>query len=119
MEERKRSGWKIWVYMSPIYIVLGVMLYRWNAKINSSDVGLSKEEYNAFNASEGEIKKHNDDGYNPGLNDSGYTVRYRSGDEDESSGRAGGGQDRQPAGRAGRAEDGRQAQEKGRNQGTE
>lgn len=78
-EEKKKSGWKIWVYMSPIYIVLGMMLYKWTVKVNSSDVGLSKEEYSAFNTSEGEIKKHKNADYDPGLSDSGYSVRYRSG----------------------------------------
>ncbi len=118
-EQKKKSSWKIWVYMSPIYIALGLMLYRWNAKINSSDVGLSKEEYNAFNASEGEIKKHSDDGYNPGLNDSGYTVRYRSGDGDETAGQTGDARNRQSAVQAGKAEDERQAQERGKSQRTE
>lgn len=79
MEEKRGAGWKIWIYLSPVYIVLGMMLYKWNAKINSSDVGLSKEEYNAFNASEGEIKKHKAAAYDPGLTDTGYNVRYRSG----------------------------------------
>ncbi|MDP2866022.1 MAG: hypothetical protein Q8O90_07255 [Elusimicrobiota bacterium] len=83
-EEKKKSGWKLWVYLSPVYIVLGMLLFRWNAKINSSDVGLSKEEYNAFNASEGEIKKHQSADYDPNLTDSGYNVRYRTGKEEES-----------------------------------
>ena len=76
-EEEKKSGWKIWAYLSPVYIVLAVLLVRWTAKINSSDVGLSKEEYNAFNASDGEIKKSKSAGYNPELTDIGYSVRYR------------------------------------------
>lgn len=84
MEEKKGAGWKIWVYLSPVYIVLGILLFRWNASINSSDVGLSKEEYNAFNASEGEIKKRQNADYDPGLTDTGYNVRYRTGKEEES-----------------------------------
>ncbi len=85
MEEGKKgAGWKIWVYMIPVYIVLGILLYKWTVKINSSDVGLSKEEYNAFNASEGEIKKRQNADYDPNLTDSGYNVRYRSGKEEES-----------------------------------
>lgn len=84
MEEKKGAGWKIWIYLSPVYIVLGMLLFRWNASINSSDVGLSKEEYNAFNASEGEIKKRQNADYDPGLTDTGYNVRYRTGKEEES-----------------------------------
>lgn len=84
MEEKKGAGWKLWVYLSPVYIVLGMLLFRWTARINSSDVGLSKEEYNAFNASEGEIKKRQNADYDPGLTDSGYNVRYRTGKEEES-----------------------------------
>lgn len=89
-EERKKAGWKLWVYLSPVYIVLGLLLYRWNAKINSSDVGLSKEEYNVFNASEGEIKKRQNTDYDPALTDSGYSVRYRTGKEDPAGMDAGG-----------------------------
>ncbi|OGS05932.1 MAG: hypothetical protein A3I76_07415 [Elusimicrobia bacterium RIFCSPLOWO2_02_FULL_61_11] len=83
-EEKKGAGWKIWIYLSPVYIILGMLLFRWNAKINSSDVGLSKEEYNAFNASEGEIKKRQNADYDPNLTDIGYNVRYRTGKEEES-----------------------------------
>ncbi|MDO8806186.1 MAG: hypothetical protein Q7R35_17355 [Elusimicrobiota bacterium] len=78
-EEQKKSGWKIWVYLTPVYIVLAMLLVRWTAKINSSDINLTKEGYNAFNAPDGEIKKRRDDGYDPNLSDSGYNVRYRSG----------------------------------------
>ena len=117
MEERKKSGWKIWVYMSPVYIVLGLMLYRWNAKINSSDVGLSKEEYNAFNASEGEIKKAKAANYDPNLNDSGYTLRYRRGDDEEPAAQAEETRSRQAADKSWEAE--RKAREKAQNPGTE
>ena len=78
-EEKKKSGWKIWLYLTPVYIILAIPLIKWTARINSSDVGLSKEDYSAFNASEGEIKKRQDNGYNPNLTDGGYNVRYRSG----------------------------------------
>lgn len=75
--EEKKAGWKIWVYLTPVYIIIAIPLIMWIQKINSSDVGLSKEEHNVFNTDEGEIKKQKHDGYDPGLTDSGYAVRYR------------------------------------------
>lgn len=74
----KKAGWKIWVYLTPVYIIIAIPLIMWIQKINSSDVGLSKEEHNVFNTDEGEIKKRKAlEGYDPGLTDSGYAVRYR------------------------------------------
>lgn len=85
-DEENKSNWKIWVYLTPVYIIIAVPLLMWINKINSSDVGLSKEEYNVFNASEGEVKKRQQQqNYDPGLTDIGYTVRYRSGDAPEGS----------------------------------
>jgi len=83
--EVKKSGWKIWVYLTPVYILLAIPLVKWTQRINSSDVGLSKEEHNVFNTDEGEIKKRTPDGYDPGLTDSGYAVRYRRGGAEEGS----------------------------------
>ena len=110
-EQGKKSGWMIWVYLSPVYVILGMALYNWTVKVNSSDVGLSKEGYNAFNASEGEIKKHqkNPD-YDPGLNDSGYSVRYRSG-KGEPGSMAGDGPSKQAVARAEQAAAERKAQD--------
>jgi len=106
----KKSGWKIWVYLSPVYIILGILLFRWNAKINSSDVGLSKEEYNAFNTADGEIKKRKNDGYDPNLSDSGYSVRYRSGKAEPGT-LPGDGPSPQAVAAAGKAEAARRDQE--------
>lgn len=84
--EEKKSGWKIWVYLTPVYILIAIPLVKWTMKINSSDVPLSSEEVNVFNATEGEVKKRQaQKSYDPGLTDSGYSVRYRSGDEPETS----------------------------------
>jgi len=79
--ENKKSPWKLWIYLSPVYVLLAVMLVKWTVKINSNDVSLSKDEYSAFNAQEGEIKKGGDGDYDPGLHDGGYSIRYRSGKE--------------------------------------
>lgn len=82
----KKSGWKIWVYLTPVYIIIAVPLVLWIQKINSSDLDLSNEEYNAFNAEEGEIKKRKlKKGYDPGLADVGYAVRYRADGAEEGS----------------------------------
>lgn len=77
--EQKKSGWKIWLYLTPVYVLVAVPLIKWTLKVNSSDVALSKDEYGAFNAAEGEVKKIAHKNYDPGLSDVGYAVRYRSG----------------------------------------
>ncbi|MDA8242709.1 MAG: hypothetical protein M0025_01130 [Elusimicrobia bacterium] len=76
--EPKKAGWKIWLYLTPVYVILAIPLILWMKKINSSDVDLSKDEYNAFNAESGNVKTRSAEDYNPGLTDSGYNVRYRS-----------------------------------------
>jgi hypothetical protein len=78
-QEPEKSGWKIWLYLTPVYIIAAIPLARWTMKINSSDVDLSKDDYRAFNSQEGEIKKSNAVVYSPDLDESGYSVRYRSG----------------------------------------
>ena len=67
------------MYLTPLYILVGIPLVKWTLKVNSGDVALSREEYGAFNSAEGEIKKSTTGQYNPDLNDLGYSVRYRSG----------------------------------------
>ncbi len=108
-QERKKSSRKFWLYLTPVYIILALPLVRWTMKINSSDVDLSKEEYNVFNASEGEIKKRHNTDYNPDLRDRGYSVRYRS-DGAESGELQGDGPARQTPEQAGKAAAARQAQ---------
>lgn len=77
--EEKRSGWRIWLYLTPVYILVAVPLVKWTMKLNSGDLNLSKDEYGAFNSPDGEIKREAKKEYDPGLSDIGYTVRYRSG----------------------------------------
>ncbi len=77
--ENKKSFWKIWIYLTPVYILLAIPLYKWVVKVNSSDMALSKDEYSAFNAEDGSIKKTGGGDYDPGLHEGGYSVRYRSG----------------------------------------
>jgi len=71
----------IWVYLIPVYVLLAIPLVKWTMKINSSDVKMDKDEYNAFNAQDGSINKAGNKDYDPGLADSGYSIRYRSGKE--------------------------------------
>ncbi len=111
MDEQKKSGWKIWIYLTPVYIILAIPLVKWTMKINSSDVDLSKDEYNAFNTSEGEIKKHKNKNYNPDLTDNGYNVRYRE-DGAEPGSLPGDGPGRQAAAEAERAAAARNAQDR-------
>lgn len=80
MEETpKKSGWKIWLYLTPVYILLAVPLVKWTMKNQSSDMNMSKDEYSAFNSTEGEIKKSTSAAGDPMLNDIGYTLHYASG----------------------------------------
>ena len=80
--ENKTSGWKIFFYLTPLYVILGYPLYNWHQKINSSDVNLSKNDYGAFSSDEGEIKKTFSSEPNiPNFNDMGYSVNYKSGGE--------------------------------------
>lgn len=82
MEGENKKSWKLWVYLIPVYVLVAIPLVKWTQKINSSDVKLDKDEYNAFNAEEGEIKKSpGDPDYDPNLHDGTYNVRYRSGGE--------------------------------------
>jgi len=84
--EERKAGWKIWVYLTPVYILIAIPLVKWTMKINSSDVGLSKEEVNVFNTDEGEVKRRKAlEGYDPNLTDSGYNVRYRADGKAEGS----------------------------------
>lgn len=115
-DEEKKAGWKIWVYLTPVYIIIAIPLLMWINKINSGDVALSKEEYSVFNASEGEVnKRQQQKNYDPGLTDIGYTVRYRSGDAPE-VGRGGDGTPKE-AGQQGREAAARQQQAAGGTQG--
>lgn len=103
--ETKRSGWKIWLYLTPVYILVAVPLVKWTMRINSPDLKLSRAEYGAFNSSDGEVKKTDDEQYNPELDDSGYTVDYRSGKGGQGSQApvSGSGQDRNAGQRTGAA----------------
>lgn len=78
-ENQKRSGWKVFFYLTPVYILVAIPMVKWTLKNNSNEVDLSKDAESAFNSSEGEIKKANPAQYNPDLTDIGYSVRYRSG----------------------------------------
>ncbi|MBU2530576.1 MAG: hypothetical protein KKD35_06000, partial [Elusimicrobia bacterium] len=80
--EKKTSGWKIFFYLTPLYIILGYPLYNWHKKINSGDVNLSKDDYGAFSSDEGEIKKPSfAKSHTPKFNDIGYSVSYNTGGE--------------------------------------
>ena len=77
-ENNKKPAWKIWLYLTPVYILIAIPLVKWTIKINSADVDISKDEENAFNSSDGEIKKSTVV-YTPDLEDNVYSLHYRSG----------------------------------------
>lgn len=107
--EQKRSGWRIWLYLTPVYILIAVPLFKWTMKLNSGDVRMSGEDYGAFNATEGEVKKAAHEQYDPGLTDIGYTVRYRSAKDGQEEGaiRAGGASGEEAGAGAAQEEDAR------------
>ncbi|HAF95123.1 MAG: hypothetical protein A2X34_08580 [Elusimicrobia bacterium GWC2_51_8] len=76
-QETKRSGWKIWLYLTPVYILLAIPLVRWTIKVDSGDVNISKDEENIFSSPEGEIKT-SAAVYTPELADTGFSLNYRS-----------------------------------------
>ncbi len=81
-ENKKTNGWKIFFYLTPLYIILGYPLYDWHQKVNSGDVDISKEDYSAFTSDEGELKRAaSSELYEPEFQDMGYSVNYQSGGE--------------------------------------
>ncbi len=76
-EGNKRPAWKIWLYLTPLYVVIAIPLLLWIKKVNSGDLRMSKDEYSAFNSDQGTVKKYSDAGYNPELMDGSEFVRYR------------------------------------------
>ncbi len=48
MEEKKRSAWRIWLYLAPLYLLIAYPLTRKMAKLNSPDLPLTSEQYSAF-----------------------------------------------------------------------
>lgn len=78
--QEKKSGWRIWLYLTPVYLLLAWPLYRWSQNMRGGDLNISEEDYNAFASSEGEIKKRADF-VDPQFADGVLRVRYRSGGE--------------------------------------
>ncbi|HNT97185.1 MAG TPA: hypothetical protein PKK31_02840 [Elusimicrobiales bacterium] len=77
----KRSGWRIWLYLTPVYLLLLWPLVRWSMKIDSSEISLSKEDYSAFASDEGELKDWGEL-EEPEFVDGVLRVRYRTGGEE-------------------------------------
>ncbi|MCX5784427.1 MAG: hypothetical protein NTX59_01930 [Elusimicrobia bacterium] len=79
MEEKdKKSSWKIWLYLTPVYILIAIPLIQWTKKVNLGDVDVSKDEETVFNSSEGEIKKSTVV-YTPNLEDNVLSLHYKRG----------------------------------------
>lgn len=80
--KKRKSGWLILLYLSPLYLLLAWPLYKWHQKVNSPDLLLDEDDYWAFAKDEGEIKDSVSlDAYVPKLNDVSYTVSYKTGGE--------------------------------------
>jgi len=82
MEANSKKSWKIWLYLIPIFAIAAIPAVKWSIKAGSSDVPLSKAEYNAFNAEEGEIDKaRKNDLPRPKLNDGEFRIHYKNAGE--------------------------------------
>lgn len=78
MDEQNRGGSRWWLYLTPVYLVLALLLGRWIVKLNSPDLDLNGAE-SAFSG-DGELaKRPAQAAYDPGLDDGTLSVRYQSG----------------------------------------
>ncbi|KAF0127655.1 MAG: hypothetical protein FD189_2508 [Elusimicrobia bacterium] len=55
--QEKKAGWRIWLYLTPVYLLLLWPLARWSMNMKAGDLNISREDYSAFASSEGEIKQ--------------------------------------------------------------
>lgn len=78
--QEKKSGWRIWLYLTPVYLLLLWPLARWSMQMKSGDLNMSKDDYSAFASSEGEIKDWGEL-TEPEFVDGVLRVRYRTGGE--------------------------------------
>lgn len=78
--QEKKSGWRIWLYLTPVYLLLLWPLARWSMKMKAGDLNMSKDDYSAFASSEGEIKDWGEL-TEPEFVDGVLRVRYRTGGE--------------------------------------
>lgn len=76
--QEKKSGWRIWVYLTPVYLLLLWPLARWSMNMKAGDLNMSKEDYSAFASSEGDIKQWGEL-TEPEFVDGVLRVRYRTG----------------------------------------
>jgi len=76
-EQQKKTSWKIWLLMSPLYVLLAIPVVKFAMRNNSSDINLEKDEYKAFNL-DAEVKKPKLPGYQPNLAEAGYSVNYNA-----------------------------------------
>jgi hypothetical protein len=78
--QEKKSGWRIWLYLTPVYLLLLWPLARWSMQMKAGDLEMSQEDYGAFASSEGEIKDWGEL-TEPEFVDGVLRVRYRTGGE--------------------------------------
>lgn len=82
MENNRKKSWKVWLYFIPIFAIAAIPAIKWAIKAGSSDVPLSKTDYSAFNAEEGEIEKARKTVLpRPELNDGEFRVHYKTAGE--------------------------------------
>lgn len=86
--EQQKTGekgkYKIWLYITPVIILLTWPVVRWVMRANSNDMRLSKDAYSAFNSQEGELQRENEAGKPaPELNERGLSIRYKTREQEE------------------------------------
>ncbi len=56
-EDNNKKSFTVWIYLIPVFILAAWPALQWMKKANSGDIELSKDDYSAFNSTEGEIRK--------------------------------------------------------------
>lgn len=80
--ERGTPAWKIFLYLTPVYVLAAIPLYKRYQQLHSPDVAGAS----AFSGEESPApRRPAGDGYDPGLTDSGLTINYRAGGEADGS----------------------------------
>lgn len=86
MENESQKSSRIWLYLLPVFILAAWPAIKWTMKNSSGDVKLTKDDYGAFNAEQGELNKPaKRKVLKPELNDGEFRVRYRSAAEEEAT----------------------------------
>lgn len=86
MENESQRSSKIWLYLLPVFVLAAWPAIKWTMKNSSGDVKLTKDDYGAFNAEQGELNKPaKTKALKPELNDGEFRVHYKNAGEEEAA----------------------------------